>query len=41
MLRVAFVVCGAINRKDWRTVSVEDVAYEEEAVSGHVAISEK
>jgi predicted nucleotidyltransferase component of viral defense system len=28
-LRVAFVVYGAMNRKDWRTVSLEDVAYDE------------
>ena len=26
-LRTAFVVYGAMNRKDWRTVSVEDVAF--------------
>jgi hypothetical protein len=32
MLRVAFVVCGAMNRKDWRTVSVEDVAYDEREI---------
>ncbi len=25
-LRLAFVIYGAINRKDWRTVSIEDVA---------------
>ena len=28
-LRIAFVVYGAMNRKDWRTISVEDVAYDE------------
>jgi len=27
-LRVAFVVYGAMNRKDWRTVSVDDVNFE-------------
>jgi predicted nucleotidyltransferase component of viral defense system len=27
-LRFAFVVHGAMNRKDWRTVSLDDVAYE-------------
>ncbi len=27
-LRVAFVVYGAMNRRDWRTVSVEDVDFE-------------
>ena len=27
-LRVAFVVYGAMNRKDWRTVSVDDVAFD-------------
>ncbi len=27
-LRVAFVVYGAMNRKDWRTVSVEDVDFD-------------
>jgi len=27
-LRIAFVVYGAMNRKDWRTVSVEDVNFE-------------
>jgi len=29
MLRLAFVVYGAMNRRDWRTVSLEDVAYDE------------
>ena len=28
-LRVAFVAYGAMNRKDWRTVSVDDVGYEQ------------
>jgi hypothetical protein len=27
-LRTAFVVYGAMNRKDWRTVSIEDVNFE-------------
>lgn len=27
-LRVAFVVYGAMNRKDWRTVSPDDIAFE-------------
>ena len=27
-LRIAFVVYGAMNRKDWRTVSVDDIAFE-------------
>jgi predicted nucleotidyltransferase component of viral defense system len=27
-LRIAFVVYGAMNRKDWRTVSVEDVTFD-------------
>ena len=27
-LRIAFVVYGAMNRKDWRTISVEDVDYD-------------
>ena len=29
-LRVAFVVYGGMNRKDWRTISVEDVDYQGE-----------
>jgi len=29
-LRIAFVVYGAINRKDWRTIGIQDVAFEEE-----------
>jgi predicted nucleotidyltransferase component of viral defense system len=28
MLRLAFVVHGAMNRKDWRTVALDDVTYE-------------
>ena len=29
-LRTAFVVYGALNRKDWRTISLEDVAFDPE-----------
>lgn len=32
-LRTAFVVYGAMNRKDWRTVSVEDVEFENEELA--------
>ena len=28
-LRIAFIVYGGINRKDWRTVSTKDVGFEE------------
>ena len=28
-LRIAFVVCRAMNRKDWRTISIDDVEYDE------------
>ena len=28
-LRLAFVVYGAMNRKDWRTVSIDDIGFEE------------
>ena len=28
-LRLAFVVYGAMNRKDWRTVSAEDISFDE------------
>ena len=28
LLRMAFVVYGAMNRKDWRTISLEDVAFD-------------
>jgi hypothetical protein len=27
-LRIAFVVCGGMNRKDWRTVSFEDLDFD-------------
>jgi len=29
-LRTAFVVYGALNRKDWRTISLEDVSFDPE-----------
>jgi predicted nucleotidyltransferase component of viral defense system len=32
-LRVAFVVYGAMNRKDWRTVSVDDVTFDAEELA--------
>jgi len=32
-LRIAFVVYGAMNRKDWRTVSPEDVSFEADELS--------
>jgi len=32
-LRLAFVVYGAMNRKDWRTVSLEDVSFEADELS--------
>lgn len=35
-LRVAFVVYGAMNRKDWRTVSGEDVDFETGELSHHL-----
>ncbi len=28
LLRIAFVVYGAMNRKDWRTISLEDIAFD-------------
>ncbi|MBU4174382.1 MAG: nucleotidyl transferase AbiEii/AbiGii toxin family protein [Actinobacteria bacterium] len=31
-IRLAFVVYGAMNRRDWRTVSIEDVDFEEEEI---------
>ena len=33
-LRTAFVVCGAMNRRDWRTVAVDDVAFDPRELSG-------
>ena len=35
-LRTAFVVYGAMNRKDWRTVAVEDVAFDEAELSNQL-----
>ena len=35
-LRTAFVVYGAMSRKDWRTVSVEDVAFDESELSSQL-----
>ena len=35
-LRTAFVVYGAMNRKDWRMVSVEDVAFDPRELSGQL-----
>jgi predicted nucleotidyltransferase component of viral defense system len=32
-LRIAFVVYGAMNRKDWRTISLEDVSFEADELS--------
>lgn len=36
MLRTAFVVYGAMERKDWRTVSAEDVAFDSAELSGQL-----
>ena len=35
-LRTAFVVYGAMNRKDWRTVAIEDVAFDEAELSSQL-----
>ena len=35
-LRIAFVVYGAMNRRDWRTVSFEDVAFDEAELSSQL-----
>ena len=35
-LRLAFVVYGAMNRKDWRTVSLEDVNFEVDELSNQL-----
>ena len=35
-LRTAFVVYGAMNRRDWRTVSVDDVAFDEAELSSQL-----
>ena len=36
-LRVAFVVYGGMNRKDWRTVSLDDVDYDGAELARHLA----
>ncbi len=36
MLRTAFVVYGAMERRDWRTVSAEDVAFDSNELSGQL-----
>jgi len=35
-LRLAFVVYGGMNRKDWRTVSIEDVEFDTTELSRHL-----
>jgi len=35
-LRLAFVVYGAMNRKDWRTVTVNDVAFDAQEMGDHL-----
>ena len=36
LLRTAFVVYGAMNRRDWRTVTVDDVAFDPRELSGQL-----
>ncbi len=36
LLRIAFVVYGAAARKDWRTVSIEDVAFKPRELAGQL-----
>ncbi len=36
-LRLGFVLYGAMNRKDWRTVKVDDVGYEKEELMNQLA----
>ena len=36
ILRTAFVVYGAMERRDWRTVSAEDVAFDSNELSGQL-----
>ena len=36
MLRTVFVVYGAMERRDWRTVSAEDVAFDSDELSGQL-----
>ena len=35
-LRVAFVVYGAMNRRDWRTVTTDDVAFDPREISSQL-----
>ena len=35
-LRLAFVVYGAMNRKDWRTVTIDDVDFDAVELAGHL-----
>ena len=35
-LRTAFVVYGAMNRRDWRTITVDDVAFDPRELSGQL-----
>lgn len=35
-LRLAFVIYGAMNRKDWRTISLDDVAFEMGKLENHL-----
>ena len=36
-LRLGFVLYGAMNRKDWRTVRIEDVGYDKEELANQLA----
>ncbi len=38
LFRIAFVIYGAMNRKDWRTVSVEDVDFDATELTSHQKI---
>ena len=35
-LRIAFIVYGAMNRRDWRTVTIDDVAFDPRELSGQL-----
>ena len=35
-LRLAFVVYGAMNRKDWRTVSIDDINFDAKELENHL-----
>jgi predicted nucleotidyltransferase component of viral defense system len=35
-LRLAFVIYGAMNRKDWRTVSIDDAGFETDDLENHL-----